>query len=397
MPKKLAIYIHYPFCKAKCPYCDFNSHVSNQVNEEEFILAYKKQLQYFKNLVDQAEIVSIFFGGGTPSLMSPKMIAEIISTIDWHWGISNNAEITLEANPTSFESKKFTDFKAIGINRLSIGVQALNPKDLKFLGREHSEIEAIETIEFARKTFDNFSFDLIYARPEQNIDEWQKELRRAINLGSNHLSLYQLTIEKGTKFFGEWRNGKIIMPNEDLSADMYIATNELMASAGFEHYEISNYTNNNKPSVHNLCYWQMIDYIGIGAGAHSRIFFDNKIERTAIIMMHQPQKWLENSLKDGSNGIQSIQNLTKLDIQEELLLVSLRTNRGIRLDYLAKYLPDLLVALTSKTSHEVNQMIKNRYINFDKEKLTITNSNWILANQIIKILINKFTNHNILS
>jgi len=189
----------------------------------------------------------------------------------------------------------------------------------------------------------------------------------------------------------------LVNGREAKSADMYIATNELMASAGFEHYEISNYTNNNKPSVHNLGYWQMIDYIGIGAGAHSRIFFDNKKERTAIIMMYQPQKWLENLLKDNSNGIQSIQNLTELDIQEELLLVSLRTNRGIKLDYLEKYLPNLLVALTSKTSPEVNRMIENKYIDFDKEKLTIANSNWILANQIIKILINKFTNHGIIS
>ncbi|MBM3580252.1 MAG: radical SAM family heme chaperone HemW, partial [Alphaproteobacteria bacterium] len=280
--KPLSLYIHYPFCKSKCPYCDFNSHVRESVDHTKFLRAYEKELEFFSGKIGKRKITTIFFGGGTPSLMPIFLVEGILKKISELWEVSKDCEISLEANPTSSEASGFRALRDIGINRLSLGIQALNDEDLKFLGREHNTGEAIKTIETAAKIFDNFSFDLIYARPEQRLVDWSHELAQALSFGSKHLSLYQLTIEKGTKFFAEFQKKKFLMPEENLAAEFYEITNEITSGAGLELYEISNYTQKNFECRHNLAYWRSEDYLGIGAGAHSRVYFSGETQRTAI-------------------------------------------------------------------------------------------------------------------
>lgn len=251
MLKQLSIYIHYPFCKAKCPYCDFNSHVQSEINHQDFLECYNLELEFFAKKIGKRKITSIFFGGGTPSLMPSFLVAGILEKISNLWIIANDCEITLEANPTSVESQKFKDFKELGINRLSLGIQAFNGEDLKFLGRQHSLQESIAAIELAKKFFNNFSFDLIYARPKQKIEDWRKELMQALEFSTNHLSLYQLTIEKGTQFFSDFKRQKFVMPDENLASEFYDVTNETMNGNGFEHYEVSNYAKKNYQSKYN--------------------------------------------------------------------------------------------------------------------------------------------------
>ena len=327
--QNFAIYIHYPFCKSKCPYCDFNSHVTNKnIDYNRFLKAYEQELEFFANNIENKVVTSIFFGGGTPSLMPISLVAEILNKISQLWKIADGCEITLEANPTSAERQKFQDLKKIGINRLSLGIQALNNDDLRFLGREHSSQEAIKTIEFTKKIFDNFSFDLIYARSKQTLKQWEEELNKALKFQSHHLSLYQLTIEKGTRFYSDFQQKKFDLPNENLSAELYELTNELTSKNGLTIYEISNYAKNNFQSKHNLSYWQGDDYIGIGAGAHSRIYFKNSKLRSAIVMHHEPNKWLE-SLEIKGSAIKNHDYISKKELSYELLLMGLRVKKGL--------------------------------------------------------------------
>jgi len=330
--------------------------VRDVVDHQDFLKAYEKELENFAAKITPRKITTIFFGGGTPSLMPLFLVEGILKKISQLWQIDENCEISLEANPTSFESAKFKDLRALGINRLSLGIQALNDADLKFLGREHSSAEAIATIENAAKIFDNFSFDLIYARPKQELKHWEEELKRAISFGTKHLSLYQLTIEKGTRFFSDFQNKKFVMPNEDLASEFYEMTGQITLDAGFETYEISNYAKNgprNKCGVttegcstnsavtprllrgpenyqcqHNLTYWRGDDYIGVGAGAHSRIYFENENERSAISMLCEPSSWLKKVLESGF-GIQKIEKISREELLEELILMGLRLEEGI--------------------------------------------------------------------
>ncbi len=328
MKKPLSIYIHYPFCKSKCPYCDFNSHVRDGVDHARFLRAYERELEFFAAKNPDRKITTIFFGGGTPSLMPIFLVEGILKKIAALWVIDQNCEISLEANPTSSEAEKFRALRDIGVNRLSIGIQALNNNDLKFLGREHSSQEAISVIETAAKIFDNFSFDLIYARPKQTLEDWEQELKRAISFGTKHLSLYQLTIEKGTKFFSQFARKEFVMPDENLSAEFYEMTNQITSGGGFELYEISNYSQKNFECLHNLVYWQGGDYLGIGAGAHSRIYFDGTEKRQAMTMLHEPLAWLEKVEKNGA-GIQKVEEITAEELLEELILMGLRLSEGI--------------------------------------------------------------------
>ena len=324
----LSLYIHYPFCKSKCPYCDFNSHVREAIDHKSFLRAYETELQFFSQKLRDKKITTIFFGGGTPSLMPIFLVEGILKKISDLWQVDENCEITLEANPTSFEATKFKDLRLACINRLSIGIQALNDNDLKFLGREHLAKEAIQTIEIAAKIFDNFSFDLIYGRPNQSLKSWSDELKRAINFGTKHLSLYQLTIEKGSRFFSEFQQKKFIMPDENLLAEFYEMTNEITVGAGFEAYEISNYAKKNFQCRHNLAYWQGDDYLGIGAGAHSRVYFDGEKNRYAITMLHEPNSWLKKVEESGA-GIQKMEIISKKELFEELIITGLRLREGI--------------------------------------------------------------------
>ena len=328
MNNQLSIYIHYPFCQAKCPYCDFNSHVKRNIDEKRFLQGYLREIEYFAGRIKNKKIKTIFFGGGTPSLMSANMVDQIINQIGKFWDISDDVEITLEANPGSFEVGKFIDFKKSGINRLSLGIQALNNEDLQFLGRVHDVKEALFAIKKGREIFDNFSFDLIYGRPNQDLDKWQNELDEAIGFGSDHLSLYQLTIEKGTQFFGDVKRGKFVMHEADVQAQFYEMTNKICYLNGFNDYEISNYAKKGFESRHNLTYWQSNDYIGIGAGAHSRVYFDDEEQKRALMMIHEPQKWLEG-VEKSSNGLQQNYLIDEKDLLEEVLIMGLRLKDGI--------------------------------------------------------------------
>jgi len=376
----LSIYIHYPFCKSKCPYCDFNSHVRDSVNHEDFLRAYENEIDYFYEKIGHRTITTIFFGGGTPSLMPNFLVEGILKKIAQKFDLSPNCEISLEANPTSFESSKFKDFRNIGINRLSLGIQALNDNDLKFAGREHSATEAIQTIENAAKIFDNFSFDLIYARPNQNLQEWQNELSQAIPFGTKHLSLYQLTIEKGTKFYSQFQRGEFQIPDENLAADFYELTNQITAKNGLELYEISNYAKKDFVCRHNLVYWQGGDYLGIGAGAHSRLYFKNQQSRSAIIMLHEPNSWL-NKVKENGAGIQKIEEITREELLEELILMALRLPQGIDNKISQQHFKkDLREIFDAK---KLQKLVSQNLIIFDGESLKIPSDKRLLTNMII--------------
>lgn len=324
--KDIALYIHWPFCKSKCPYCDFNSHVTQSVDEARWQAAYLKELDYFAKRIGPRRLTSMFFGGGTPSLMPPALVAALIKAAGEHFTLAPNMEITLEMNPTSIEAAKLEQFSKAGVNRVSIGVQALNAKDLKFLGREHSADEAIAAIKTASSIFKNYSFDLMYARPGQSVAEWEAELTEALKLAGPHLSLYQLTIEKGTPFYAAYERGEFELPNEDIAAEMYEVTEELLLNAGYEAYEISNYAKPGFECRHNITYWRYADYLGIGPGAHGRIQEANG--RSATMMLHAPENWLK-SVEEKGHGTQSDTKLTQEEVREEAIMMGLRLIRGI--------------------------------------------------------------------
>ena len=329
-----SLYIHFPLCKSKCPYCDFNSHIINFNNLEDWKNAYHNELKFFYNLTGHRKITSIFFGGGTPSLMPISLVSDILDNIAKYYSLTKNIEISLEANPTSSEAAKFQSLQEIGVNRLSLGIQAFNDHDLKFLGREHSKREALSAILTAKKYFKNFSFDLIYARPKQQLDEWNAELEEALSLKPPHISLYQLTIEKGTKFYQDYKLGKFSLPSENQQIKLYNLTTEKCLEHNLFNYEISNYAKPDYHSKHNLNYWQYGDYIAIGAGAHSRIT-KNKVKE-AIFTYHQPEKWLKHNL-NYNHAIQQQKTLTKVEMLEELLIFGLRIKEGIKLDLFNYY------------------------------------------------------------
>ncbi|MFO0109588.1 MAG: radical SAM family heme chaperone HemW, partial [Alphaproteobacteria bacterium] len=268
----LAIYIHWPFCKKKCPYCDFNSHVRDAIDAEGWRQALIRELLYWQPLTHNHRVTSIFFGGGTPSLMPPAILAALIDTVRESWNCAPDIEITMEANPTSVESVNFAAAAKAGVNRLSLGVQSLRPEALKFLGREHSESEARSAIALAAEHFPRYSFDLIYALPGQTLDAWKTELREALTYARGHLSLYQLTIEENTAFHHQYHHDQAFtLPEEALAAEMYELTQRIMGEAGLPAYEISNHAASGHESRHNLSYWRGESYLGIGAGAHGRL------------------------------------------------------------------------------------------------------------------------------
>ena len=269
------VYIHWPFCAAKCPYCDFNSHVRHQpVDQERFAAAFTREMATIRERTGPREVTSIFLGGGTPSLMKPQTVAAVLDAVAKNWTVPGGIEVTLEANPSSVEATRFRGYREAGVNRVSLGVQALNDADLRFLGRLHDVDQALGAIRLARETFPRLSFDLIYARPGQTLEAWQRELERAIGHAADHLSLYQLTIEEGTRFHALYSAGKFEMPDPDISADLYQLTQEVTASHGLPAYEISNHAIPGAESRHNLVYWRYGEYGGIGPGAHGR-FVEN--------------------------------------------------------------------------------------------------------------------------
>lgn len=324
------LYVHWPFCAAKCPYCDFNSHVRHQpVDQPRFVAAFEAEIAHMATLAPGRTVTSIFFGGGTPSLMAPETISAILNAIARQWSVAGDVEITMEANPQSVEADRFRAYRAAGVNRLSLGVQALNDPDLKMLGRLHGVAEALSAIDLARATFPRLSFDLIYARPGQTMSAWEQELQRAINLAADHLSLYQLTIEPDTAFASLYKAGKLSIPSPDEGALLYESTQAICAAAGLPAYETSNHAVPGAESQHNLLYWRYGEYAGIGPGAHGRLCL-SPTERMATSIERHPETWLSLVERQGHGLI--AQDMLSSEAQgDEFLLMGLRLVEGIDL------------------------------------------------------------------
>jgi oxygen-independent coproporphyrinogen-3 oxidase len=322
-----ALYVHWPFCLSKCPYCDFNSHVrAHPIDEDRFVDAYRAELAHRAGLTKGRTVSSIFFGGGTPSLMKPSTAAAILDAMASHWTVAENAEITLEANPTSVEAHRFRGFRAAGINRVSLGVQAMNDADLKALGRTHTAAEALAAVDLAASTFERYSFDLIYARPGQTAKEWRQELEAAILHARDHLSLYQLTVEPETMFERLRDRGKLVLPGEDLARDLWDVTQQVTSNAGLPAYEVSNHARPGGESRHNLIYWRYGEYAGIGPGAHGRILTPNG--RRAQAAERHPETWL-TAVETKGHGLVEDAFLTNDEQADEFLLMGLRLAEGI--------------------------------------------------------------------
>ncbi|APZ52621.1 radical SAM family heme chaperone HemW [Salipiger abyssi] len=325
-PGGFALYVHWPFCETKCPYCDFNSHVVRHVDQTRWAEALVRELARYGRQTEGRVLSSIYFGGGTPSLMLPETVGAVLRASRDHWAWANDIEITLEANPRSVEAEKFDGFAAAGVNRVSLGVQALRPDDLRKLGRLHNVDEALAALDIAKSVFSRVSFDLIYARQGQSLADWEQELREALDLAGDHLSLYQLTIEEGTAFWDRAQAGKLRgLPGEDLGADLYIATQEICEAAGFPAYEVSNHAAPDAMSRHNLVYWRGGDYVGIGPGAHGRVGLNG--QRFATVARRAPGDWL--SAAESGNGDLEAEPLSDADIWNEYLMMGLRLSEGI--------------------------------------------------------------------
>jgi putative oxygen-independent coproporphyrinogen III oxidase len=323
----LALYIHWPFCAHKCPYCDFNSHVrEGGVDHARFTAALRRELAHEAARVGRRLVSSVFFGGGTPSLMDPGDVAALLADAAAHFEMAPDAEITLEANPTSVEAAKLQGFREAGVNRVSLGVQALGEAALRFLGRRHDAREAVAALELARGIFPRVSFDLIYARPGQTEAEWRAELRTALALAADHLSLYQLTIEPGTQFQTLHARGAFALPAEDYAARMYLATAEEAARFGLLPYEVSNYAQPGAESRHNLAYWRYGDYLGIGAGAHQRLLLDGRMLATR--RHRAPEEWATRVETDGHATVEETA-LTPVERGREAMLMGLRLAEGV--------------------------------------------------------------------
>jgi oxygen-independent coproporphyrinogen-3 oxidase len=323
------VYVHWPFCAAKCPYCDFNSHVRHQpVDQERFAAAFAREMATLRARTGPRSVTSIFLGGGTPSLMKPSTVGAVLDAVARHWTVPAGIEVTLEANPSSVEAGRFRGYRAAGVNRVSLGVQALDDADLRFLGRLHDHADALRAIGLARDIFPRMSFDLIYARPGQAPDAWKRELDAAIDLAVDHLSLYQLTIEEGTRFHALHAAGKFRIPDADHAATLYELTQEVTAARGLPAYEISNHAKPGFESRHNLTYWRYGEYVGIGPGAHGR--FVSSGRREVTIAEKVPETWL-NLVDARGHGVVDGERLTRSEESDEYLLMGLRLVEGIDL------------------------------------------------------------------
>ncbi|WP_274630422.1 radical SAM family heme chaperone HemW [Arvimicrobium flavum] len=323
------IYVHWPFCAAKCPYCDFNSHVRHQgVDQERYAKAFIAELADRRERTGPRTVTSIFIGGGTPSLMKPETVGAILEAVAANWTVPDGIEVTLEANPSSVEAERFRGYRAAGVNRVSLGVQALNDADLRFLGRLHNVEEALKAIGLAREIFPRLSFDLIYARPGQTCDAWAAELETAIGYAVDHLSLYQLTIEEGTRFHALHAAGKFVLPDAEAAADLYEMTQEVTAAHGLPAYEISNHAKPGCESRHNLTYWRYGEYVGVGPGAHGRYVEGGK--RVVTFTEKFPEAWL-NLVESKGQGLTGGEVLTRSEEADEFLMMGLRLVEGIDL------------------------------------------------------------------
>lgn len=372
------LYIHWPFCEAKCPYCDFNSHVSRHIDQKAWRDAYLTELARAESEVPGRVLNAVFFGGGTPSLMDPDVVADIITRIKELWPTANDLEITLEANPSSVEASRFAAYRQAGISRVSMGIQALNDADLRRLGRIHTAAEALTAFDVARNAFDRVSFDLIYGRQDQTLPAWESELKQALNLAIDHLSLYQLTIESGTAFGDRYARGKLRgLPDDDLGADMYELTQNVCGNMGMPAYEVSNHARDGAQSRHNLIYWRYGDYIGIGPGAHGRITI--KGQKFATVCYSNPQRWLDGVVPQRSEKPR--ESLPRRDQANEYLLMGLRLKEGISLNRYAQILGQAL------PDDRVAHLKDIGMVTQTKDRLTVTNQGVMVLNAVLEDLL----------
>lgn len=368
------LYIHWPFCAAKCPYCDFNSHVSKSVDHDAWRTALVSEVERVGSLTKGRVLRSVFFGGGTPSLMQPNTVGAILDAVAATWPLANDLEVTLEANPTSVEADKFAAFSTAGVNRISMGIQALNDADLHALGRLHSAREALDAFDTARSVFDRVSFDLMYGRQNQSLTQWETELLEAMNLGLDHVSLYQLTVEPGTAFGDRYKRGTLRgLPDDDLSADMYALTQDICTAHGMPRYEVSNHARDGAESRHNLIYWRYGDYAGIGPGAHGRLTIAN--QRYATVQARMPKAWLD------SDNRETTETLRKCDQAVEFLMMGLRLAEGIDLDRYES------LAETPLSEGRIAHMIELGLLHQKRNKITVSEQGFTLLNGVLRELL----------
>jgi len=375
------IYVHWPFCAAKCPYCDFNSHVRTAIDEDGWVDAIERELDWTAQSQgkDRPIVETIFFGGGTPSLMQGRSTARILDKISRLWRMANDVEITLEANPASADAARFADYRAAGVNRLSLGMQALNDADLKFLGRLHNAAEARAALDLAMANFQRVSLDLIYARPGQSDAQWREELKQALAFGTDHLSLYQLTIEPETPFALLHRNGQLRIPDDDLAAGLYETTQELTEAAGRPAYEISNHAQPGSESRHNLIYWRYGDYAGVGPGAHGRLVLSGRRIATSAIRL--PERWRETVAKT-DKAFADFTVIDDADAAREHLLMNLRLREGLDLaSYHRRW-------GHCPSAEKITPLIEQGMLNQDGDVLSATPQGRLVLNAVIAALLN---------
>lgn len=365
-PEPLAVYIHWPFCRSKCPYCDFNSHVRAGIDAARWTRALLSEVDHQAALVPHREVQSIFFGGGTPSLMPPQTAAALIERVRRRWLLSGGAEITLEANPNSAEAERFRGFAEAGVNRLSVGVQALHDVSLRFLGRRHNRVEVLAAIAEARAHFDRFSFDLIYALPGQSAAAWGRELDEALSLAGDHLSLYQLTIEPGTTFAALRARGGLAMPDEEMAAELYELTQERLSAWGLPAYEISNHARPGAECRHNLAYWRYHDYVGVGPGAHGRISRAGR--RYATAQLRAPETWLA-AVEATGNGIAQTAVIDRDTQIQEMLMMGLRLTGGVDRRRLEALIGE---RVETQFGHALPALIEGGFLDLDTAHLAAT-------------------------
>ena len=369
------LYFHWPFCQAKCPYCDFNSHVVASVDQSRWAAAFEQEIDRVAELTGDRVLNSVFFGGGTPSLMDVSTVQRILNRVQRSWRLANDIEVTLEANPTSIEAERFAGYHSAGVNRVSVGVQALNDPDLKALGRLHSADEALTAVDIARSTFERVSFDLIYARQSQSVTQWQSELTSALSLDPDHLSLYQLTIEDGTAFGDRFRRGGLKgLPDENLSADLWDVTQEACNDAGLPAYEVSNHAKSGQEGRHNLIYWRSGDWAGIGPGAHGRLTLDGV--RFETVSAKQPGEWIKK-IESGVSFAAQGTALQPSETHEERVLMGLRMVEGI----------EMPSAWISDNALIINDLTDLGYLKCAGDRLKTTPEGRPLLNAIISKLL----------
>jgi len=380
--QNLAIYIHWPYCVSKCPYCDFNSHVASSIDHDVWREAYRREIAHYAEMLPDRRIASVFFGGGTPSLMQPQTVGAVLEEIARHWPLAEGVEITLEANPNSVEAEKFVDFRAAGVNRLSLGVQSLKDEALKFLGRAHDAAAAQKAIVLAARHFPRFSFDLIYARQDQSLASWQAELQDALALAGDHLSLYQLTIEPGTQFHTRAGRGEALAAPSEESAAMFELTQQLLETAGLPSYEISNHARPGFESRHNLTYWHYEDYIGIGPGAHGRCLKNGK--RFASENHKAPDVWLAQ-VKERGEGLRVWDEIDSDTAKREALMMGLRLTDGIdRAGWTNKFGAPIENFLSAE---KIAHLVHENYLVSGSEKFKATASGRQRLNALLDYLV----------